>query len=238
MSRPNDHHIDQAKMKHLCCVWYFQTVNKNGNSEQTCNKFTKRQREMTSWRTESNSSFGLIMFFLFLQLLPGLFFFFKCNFAFALQAFVFQRPPPQWDLSLHMGVFTNAVQMKSPPPSPLPLPCFTNSFFFSSLFLFSALSLDWFNCTTVSHPSLLQQMSAILKQDPEPEVVHQTLGYFTCLIQCLAAVRETAIGDRWHRSTFRASGWMRNVCKMTLKVLSLKISLLVRCDLPLKLRHL
>lgn len=69
-------------------------------------------------------------------------------------------------------------------------------FFFSSLFLFSALSLDWFNCTTVSHPSLLQQMSAILKQDPEPEVVHQTLGYFTCLIQCLAAVRETAIGDR------------------------------------------
>lgn len=195
MSRPNDHHIDQAKMKHLCCVWYFQTVNKNGNSEQTCNKFTKRQRD-DKLENRVQQLLWPHHVFPFPSVVAGAFFFFKCNFAFALQAFVFQRPPPQWDLSLHMGVFTNAVQMKSPPPPPLPLPCFTNSFFFSSLFLFSALSLDWFNCTTVSHPSLLQQMSAILKQDPEPEVVHQTLGYFTCLIQCLAAVRETAIGDR------------------------------------------
>lgn len=38
---------------------------------------------------------------------------------------LFQRPSTQWDLSLHMGVFTKATQMKRPPSSPrLPPPFF------------------------------------------------------------------------------------------------------------------
>lgn len=82
-------------------------------------------------------------FCVFLTVLGLLTYIFRDSLSLTLQATLFQRPSTQWDLSLHMGVFTKATQMKRPPSSPrLPPPSF--------LSLLPTPSLDWLNCTASS----------------------------------------------------------------------------------------
>lgn len=82
-------------------------------------------------------------FCVFLTVLGLLTYIFRDSLSLTLQATLFQRPSTQWDLSLHMGVFTKATQMKRPPSSPrLPPPFF--------LSLLPTPSLDWLNCTASS----------------------------------------------------------------------------------------
>lgn len=87
-------------------------------------------------------------------------FFSSDSFSLTPRAALFQRTSTQWDLSLHMGVFTKRHRWKDLPPSSSPTPPLALSLCFPLLV--------WIDLTVLFQLSLQQQMSATLELNLEP----------------------------------------------------------------------